>query len=155
MAAQKGDNHESSQSVTQERESEINSSMGSAGAFDNSPLHLTIEKLNGKNYREWAQAIKLVIDGKGKLGFLTGETRRPPLIDAATSYKWRFENSFITSCLINSMKLAIGKPYMFLPMAKDVWDAIRETYSDVKNASRIFELKMQLWLMKQGDREVT
>ncbi|RVW85270.1 hypothetical protein CK203_046563 [Vitis vinifera] len=79
MAAQKGDSHESNQSATHERESEINSSMGSAGAFDNSPLHLTIEKLNDKNYREWAQAIKLVIDGKGKLGFLISETRRPPL----------------------------------------------------------------------------
>ena len=71
MAAQKGDSHESSQSGTHERESEINYSMGSVGAFDNSPLHLTVEKLNGKNYREWAQAIKLVIDGKGKLGLLT------------------------------------------------------------------------------------
>ena len=40
--------------------------MGSAGAFDNFPLHLTVEKLNGKNYREWPQAIKLVIDGKWK-----------------------------------------------------------------------------------------
>ena len=64
MAAHKGDNHESSQLATQERESEINFSMGSAGAFDNSPLHLTVEKLNGKNYREWAQSIKLVIDGR-------------------------------------------------------------------------------------------
>ena len=63
MAAQNGDSHESSQSATQERESEINSSMGSAGAFDNSSLHLTVEKLNGKNYRH---AIKLVIDGKWK-----------------------------------------------------------------------------------------
>ena len=89
MAAQKGDNHESSQLATQERESKINSSMGSVGAFDNSPLHLTVEKLNGKNYREWAQAIKLVIDGKGKLGFLTGETRRPPSTDATASHKWR------------------------------------------------------------------
>ena len=85
MAAHKGDNHESNQSATQERESEINFSMGSAGAFDNSPLHLTIEKLNGKNYREWTQAIKLVIDRKGKLGFLTGETRQPPSTDATTS----------------------------------------------------------------------
>ena len=67
MVSQKGDNHE--------KESEINSSMGLDGAFDNSPLHLTIEKLNNKNYREWAQAIKLIIDGKGKLGFLTDETR--------------------------------------------------------------------------------
>ncbi|KAL6318188.1 hypothetical protein AAG906_035693 [Vitis piasezkii] len=27
--------------------------MGPVGGFDNSPLHLTVEKLNGKNYREW------------------------------------------------------------------------------------------------------
>ena len=52
--------------------------MGSTGAFDNSPLHFIVEKLNGKNYREWAQTIKFVINGKGKLGFLTGKTRWPP-----------------------------------------------------------------------------
>ncbi|KAJ9702785.1 hypothetical protein PVL29_004494 [Vitis rotundifolia] len=147
MDAQRGNNHE--------RVSEIHSSMGPVGAFDNSPLHLTIEKLNGKNYREWAQAIKLVINRKGKLGFLTGETRRPPSTDVTASQKCRSENSFITSCLINSMKPAIGKTYMFLPTAKDVWDAIRETYSDVENASQIFEIKTRFWKMKQGDREVT
>ena len=62
MAAQRGDNHESSQLATHERVSEIHSSMGPVSEFDNSPLHLTIEKLNGKNYREWAQAIKLVME---------------------------------------------------------------------------------------------
>ena len=129
--------------------------MGSTDAFDNSPLHLTVEKLNGKNYREWAHAIKPVIDGKGKLGFLTGKTRRPPPTDAVASQKWQSENSFITLCSINSMKPAIGKTYMFLPTAKDVWDAIRETYSNAKSASQIFELKTRLWQMKQGDREVT
>ncbi|RVW92087.1 hypothetical protein CK203_037057 [Vitis vinifera] len=113
MAAQRGDNHESNQSETHERVSEIHSSMGPVGAFDNSPLHFTIEKLNGKNYRAWAQAIKLVIDEKGKLGHLTSETRRPPPTDVAASQKWRSKNSFITSCLINSMKPAIGKTYMF------------------------------------------
>ena len=49
--------------------------MGPIGVFDNSPLHLTVEKLNNKNYREWAQAIKLAIDGKGKLRLFTGETQ--------------------------------------------------------------------------------
>ena len=39
-------------------------------------LHLTIHKLNGKNYMKWAQSIKLVIDGKGKLSHLTGEVKR-------------------------------------------------------------------------------
>ncbi|RVW85271.1 hypothetical protein CK203_046562 [Vitis vinifera] len=42
---------------------------------------------------------------------------------------------------------------MFLLTAKDVWDVIRETYSDAENASQIFELKMRLWQMKQGDQE--
>ena len=135
MDAQNGNNHESSQSVTHERVSEIHSSMGPIDAFDNSPLHFTIEKLNGEDYREWAQAIKLVIDENGKLGLLTGETRRPPPTDVAASQKWQSENSFITSYLINSMKLAIGKTYMFVLTAKDVWDAIWETYSDAENAS--------------------
>ncbi|RVX09169.1 hypothetical protein CK203_013737 [Vitis vinifera] len=53
------------------------------------------------------------------------------------------------------MKPSIGKTYMFLPTTKDVWDAIRETYSDAENASQIFEIKTRLWQMKQGDREVT
>ena len=53
------------------------------------------------------------------------------------------------------MKPVIDKTYMFLPMAKDVWDVIRETYSDAKNASQIFELETRLWQMKQRDREVT
>ena len=44
--------------------------MGPVGGFENSPFHLTVEKLYGKNYRALVQAIKLVIDGKGKLGFL-------------------------------------------------------------------------------------
>ena len=122
--------------------------MGPVSAFNNSPLHLTVEKLNDKNYREWAPAIKLVINKKGKLWFLTGETWRPSPTDVAASQKWRSENSFITSCLINSMKPSIGKTYMFLLTTKDVWDAIRESYSDAENASQIFEIKMRIWKMK-------
>ena len=52
------------------------------------------------------------------------------------------------------MKPTIDKMYMFLPTAKDVWDAIQETYSDAENASQIFELNMRLWKMKQRYREV-
>ncbi|GAU31183.1 hypothetical protein TSUD_316080 [Trifolium subterraneum] len=48
-----------------------------------------------------------------------------------------------------------GKPYMFLPSAKDVWEAVKETYSDIQNASQIFGLKSKLWHAKQGDRNVT
>ncbi|RVW89118.1 hypothetical protein CK203_040218 [Vitis vinifera] len=116
------------------RVSEIHSSMGPVGAFDNSPLHLIVEKLNGKNYREWAQAIKLVIDGKGKLRFLTDETRRPPPTDVAASQKWRLTCS---------------------PNGKGRVGCDTGNVSNAENASQIFEIKTRLWQMKQGDREVT
>lgn len=44
--------------------------------LDNSSLQFTIEKLNGKNYKEWAKFRKLIINGKGKLGYLTRETKK-------------------------------------------------------------------------------
>lgn len=47
--------------------------------------------------------------------------------------------------LINSVEPGVGKPYMFLPTAKDVWNAIKETYSDLENLYQIFELKTKLW----------
>ena len=60
-----------------------------------------------------------------------------------------------TAWLLNSMKASIAKPHLFLPMAKDVWDLIRDTYSDLENSSQIFELKPKLWRSKQVDHEVT
>ena len=128
--------------------------MGITGA-DNMAFQLTVEKLNGRNFREWAQSIKLVIEGKGKMGYLTGEIRKPESTDLAVIQKWRSENSMVIAWLVNSMKPSIGKTYLFLPTAKDVWDAVRETYSDAEDYSQIFDLKTRLWQMKQGDRDVT
>lgn len=48
--------------------------MNSIG-IDNSSFQLMVEKLNGKNYREWAQSIKLVINIKGKIGYLIVDTK--------------------------------------------------------------------------------
>ncbi|XP_024038874.1 uncharacterized protein LOC127898956 [Citrus sinensis] len=121
---------------------------------DSSSLQLTVHKLNGKNYLEWAQCVKLVIDGKGKLGHLTGEVTKPAAGDPSLP-TWRSANSMVIVWLINSMEARIGKPYLFLSTAKAVWDAIRDTYSDLENSSQIFELKTQLWQSKQGNREVT
>lgn len=50
--------------------------------------------------------------------------------------------------LMQSIKPSFGKTYIFLPSAKDVWDAVYETYLDAKNFSQIFK-KTSLWQMKQ------
>ncbi|RVW39537.1 Retrovirus-related Pol polyprotein from transposon RE1 [Vitis vinifera] len=119
-----------------------------------SSFQLTIHKLNGKNYLEWAQSVKLAIDGRGKLGHLNGEVSKP-VADDPNLKTWRSENSLVIAWLINSMEPAIGKPHLFLPTAKDVWEAVRDMYSDLENSSQIFDLKSKLWQSRQGDREVT
>ena len=96
--------------------------MGSNG-LDNTSFQLMVEKLKEKNYLEWAQSIKLITDGKGKLWYLTGETRKP-LFTNASLQKWKSENSLVIVRLVNSMKSSIEKTYMFLLTAKEVWDAI-------------------------------
>ncbi|XP_024025631.1 uncharacterized protein LOC112092806 [Morus notabilis] len=88
-------------------------------------LQLTTHKLNRKNYLSWAQTVKLLIDGKGKLGFLTGEAKKPGEKDPKLK-TWRSENSMVTAWLINSMDYSIGKPFLFLPTAKAARQGDRE-----------------------------
>jgi len=45
-------------------------------ALDSPSLQITQHKLNGTNFREWFQSVLLVVRGKGKEGYLTGDTTR-------------------------------------------------------------------------------
>ncbi|KAI5435051.1 hypothetical protein KIW84_021763 [Lathyrus oleraceus] len=44
-------------------------------------LMVNIPKMNGNSYNEWAQTARLVLDNKGKLGFLTGALAEPTTED--------------------------------------------------------------------------
>ena len=43
---------------------------------------------------------------------------------------------------------------MFLPTARDVWEAVQDIYSNQENYSQMFELNAKMWKSQQGDREV-
>lgn len=148
--AEKTVDSKNSESGTSETESVH--TMTSIGV-DNSSFQLTVEKLNGRNYREWAQSIKLVVEGKGRIGYLTGDMKKP--VDPVLLQKWKSENSMVMSWLVNSMAPSISKIYLFMATAKDIWDSVREMYSDTEDSSQIFEIKTKLWKAKQGERSVT
>lgn len=52
------------------------------------------------------------------------------------------------------MELSIGKPFLFIPRVKEVWEAVWDTYSNLENPSQIFNLKTRLWQVKQRNRDV-
>ena len=45
-------------------------------SFVNSSLQITIHRLNGNNYSKQSQSVKLVIDGRGKSGYLMSEVMK-------------------------------------------------------------------------------
>lgn len=46
--------------------------LGSIIGFEGSFMLIVFDKLNGTNYREWVQAVKLAINSRGKVGLVTG-----------------------------------------------------------------------------------
>ena len=78
--------------------------------------------------------MKLMVRGRGKLGYLTGAVKAPKEDDPAYE-KWDAENSTVMAWLINSMEEEIGRLYLFLPTAKDIWEIAKETYSDMGNSA--------------------
>ncbi|KAI4347736.1 hypothetical protein L6164_008519 [Bauhinia variegata] len=61
--------------------------------FEGSSVLIVTDKLNGINYREWAQAVKLAIGGRGKIGFLTGTVQMPTETDVEVFSEVRREAS--------------------------------------------------------------
>ncbi|RVW43701.1 hypothetical protein CK203_080512 [Vitis vinifera] len=113
---------------------------GSASTTDGIILPITGHKLNGQNFIQWAQSVRIFICGKGKEEYLTGAIVQPKEDDPG--YRtWKLENSMVMSWLINSMTNDIGENFMYYGTTKEIWDAVRETYSNIDNTSAIFEIK--------------
>jgi len=138
----------SSSSVTRQDISSVSLST------ENPSLQITLHKLNGRNFLQWSQSVTLFLRGKGRLGYITGETKAPDVLDPGYP-RWDAENSMVQAWLINSMDVDIGRTYLFLPSAKELWEAVTETYSDLGNTAQLFEIKSQLREQKQGSLSVT
>ncbi|XP_034693588.1 uncharacterized protein LOC117920265 [Vitis riparia] len=68
---------------------------------------------------------------------------------------WDEEDSMIMAWLWNSMIPEISDTCMFLATAKDIWDAIQQTYSKARDAAQVYKVKVKTVAAKQGDKTVT
>ena len=102
-------------------------------------IQITSHRLNGDNFLRWAQSVKFFVCGKGKMGLLDGSHK--PVFPGDAGYPiWDAENSMLMSWLVNSMELEISQGYIFYSTAKDIWDAVNLTYSNLGNDSKLYEL---------------
>lgn len=66
--------------------------------------------------------------------------------------KWETENAMVMSWILYSMQLHIANNYLFLPIAKAIWDSATKTYSKKGNKARMYDLHQKVSKLRQGDR---
>ena len=77
-------------------------------------------------------SVLMYVCGKEKEEDLTDEISIPKKSDP--KYRiWKKENHMIMSWLINSMKIEVVENFLLYKIAKEIWDAARDTYSSSKN----------------------
>ncbi|CAN1305878.1 hypothetical protein LINPERPRIM_LOCUS26638 [Linum perenne] len=121
---------------------------------ENPQLQITTIKLNGANYVRWSKSVQMYIRGRSKIGYLTGTTAKPAKGDPAFDV-WDAENSMVMTWLVNSMTIDIRANYLGYDTAKELWDDVAATYSDLGNQSQVYELTMKLATITQGQESVT
>ncbi|KAI5351042.1 hypothetical protein L3X38_003933 [Prunus dulcis] len=93
------------------------------------------------------------IAGRGRKGFVTGNTEEPA--ENSAGYEtWETGNAIVKGWLINSMEPAIMGFFIHLRTAKEVWEEVARTYYDGSDISQIYELKVQSFRLRQEGRPV-
>ena len=80
-----------------------------SGNSENIAFLITSHKLNGQNFLQWSQSVRMFICGSGK-DYLTGEIPIPKNDDPGYK-KWKAKNHQIMSWLINS-NVDIGENFL-------------------------------------------
>lgn len=89
-----------------------------------SSLQLTVQKLNGKNYQEWASFIKLPINGRGKLDHLTGEVCKPAADDQSENLEVK---ELTGDCLAHQLNEAsYWETTSLFANSQNVWEELRD-----------------------------
>ncbi|XP_057986592.1 uncharacterized protein LOC131171148 [Hevea brasiliensis] len=91
---------------------------------------------------------------KKKLGFIDGSIKMPSSTEQPTEFeKWNQCNSMILSWISHSVEPDIASGLMNAETAKQVWDDLRDQFSQ-KNAAAIFQIQKAIATITQGTMSV-
>ena len=94
------------------------------------------------------------LSAKNKLGFVNGSISQPidpldPLFDI-----WTRCNDLVLSWLTNCMSRKIYASVIYAVTAKEIWDELRDRYSD-SDGPRVFHLKQAICSLKQDQLPIS
>jgi len=96
--------------------------------------------------------VRTFLKSCGKISHLTSPT--PKTSDPALA-AWDADDWMLMLWLWSSMLPKVSKNYIFLSIAKDIWETIKKTYSKVQDALVVFEIKTKISSTKRRTLLVT
>ncbi|XP_019427023.1 PREDICTED: uncharacterized protein LOC109335307 [Lupinus angustifolius] len=97
-------------------------------ANENPALILVTPLLNGNNYQSWSRSMKLALESKNKLDFISRGMPQPPPNDPLHG-SWKRFNTMILSWIQHSIEESIVKSILWMNDASDVWKDQQERFS--------------------------
>ncbi|XP_073116207.1 uncharacterized protein [Elaeis guineensis] len=97
-------------------------------------------KLDGPmTYLQWERSTRLLVQGRGLEGYLTG-TKRKPANNEQDMAQWRMENSVVLAFLLNTMTPNVARSVQLLETAQEVWETVAQMFSQKQNSAQAFEI---------------
>ncbi|XP_076933169.1 uncharacterized protein LOC143598977 [Bidens hawaiensis] len=99
--------------------------------IDSCTLSIINVKLKGtENYRVWANAMKLALQVKNKVGFINGKCLKL-VDDEVLAGQWDRCNSVVLTWILNSVSDELYVGQIYFELAFDAWEELRDTYDNV------------------------
>lgn len=119
---------------------------------DSSSNILVSQPLTRENYNAWKRAMTIALNVKNKLRFVTGVMHKP-LPSNAMDVRWNKCNMLVLSWLANSLSKEIANSVLYIDLAKELWNELKEKYSE-SNEPRVFQLQRSISSLNQGQLNV-
>src|SRR2546430_8871082 len=84
-----------------------------------------------------------------KLSHLTDD---PPVSTSSTYVKLKAYGYVVKFWMTSTMEPDVARSFLMMSTAKEVWDACKETYGNVTNIARVYELHGQLHSLQLGEK---
>ncbi|XP_076916032.1 uncharacterized protein LOC143575583 [Bidens hawaiensis] len=121
---------------------------------DSSTFSIINVKLKGtENYGVWANAMKLALQVKNKVGFINGKCLKSTNDEVLASH-WDRCNSIVLTWILNSVCDELYAGQVYSESAFDVWEELRDTYDKV-DGSIIFGMYQNINSLTQNGSSVS
>ncbi|KAF7149507.1 hypothetical protein RHSIM_Rhsim02G0175900 [Rhododendron simsii] len=115
---------------------------------------ITLERLDNTNYVEWSLNARNKIRGRKRWGYISGTKAAPSNKKSEEYEEWEDENCLVKSWLLDAMTKDIRSLFLRLSTAKEIWEAVKNTYSVDQDASKAYQLHCEVFSVCQNGGSV-